>query len=531
MSTKSILLAAAVLTMSLTPIISGQASASEKIYDWTTIAGTVTNSGSADGTNSAARFYQPQGVAVDANGNLYVGDWANSTIRKIAPVGTNLSAVADWVTSTIAGSAGNQGSADGTNNVARFDRPYGVTVDTNGNLYVADTFKRTIRKVTPVVGTTNWVTTTIAGLADVQGHADGTNSDAQFNYPTGVGMDTNGNLYVADSLNNTIRKIAPVGTNWVTTTIAGLALNHGTADGTNSDARFYYPAGSVAVDTNGNLYVADQFNHIIRKVTPVGTNWIVSTIAGLAGANGSTDGTNSNARFQYPTYTALDSVGNVYVADSDNHTIRKLVPVGTNWVVSTIGGLGGNDGSAADGLNNHARFNSPYGVAVDGSGNVYVADSFNDTIRLGVPLDILTITKETAKLNFAKTNSDSCTLTATLDLGAGYNLTNKPVSLDIGGADASFTLDAKGKGRGVGTYGTCKLTYKKKTGPWTFAATLKKGSWATQWETYGFSNSTTTVKAGVPVTLPVVLEIGDETFAGEKTLLYKAKAGKSGSAK
>ena len=143
----------------------------------------------------------------------------------------------------------------------------------------------------------------------------------------------------------------------------------------------------------------------------------------------------------------------------------------------------------------------------------------------------LTIVKETAKLNFAKANSDSCAFTGTLALETGLSLTNAAVTVEVGGADAAFTLDAKGKGRGVSTNGTCKLSYKKKTGLWTFTAKLKSGSWATQWETYGLSNVTTTAKAGVPVTLPVTLVIGDEGFYGEKTLHYKAKAGKSGSAK
>jgi hypothetical protein len=520
--------------MWLAPITSEQASASAQIYDWTTIAGLATNFDSIDGTNTDARFYWPVGVAVDTNGNLYVADYGNDTIRKITPVGTN------WVTTTIAGSVTNSGSADGTNSAARFYESYGVAVDTNGNVYVADAGNFTIRKVTPV-GTNlsaavDWVTTTIAGLAGNSGTADGTNSDARFLYPEGILVDASGNLYVADTYNYTIRKITSVGTNWVTTTIAGLAGNSGTADGTNSAARFSVPAG-IAMDGSGNVYVADSSNDTIRKVTPVGTtgtNWVTTTIAGLASNYGSADGTNSDARFYKPYGVAVDTNGNVYVADEYNHSIRKITPVGTNlsaavdWVTTTIGGLAGNSGTA-DGTNSDARFYEPMAVAVDTNGKLYVSDTYNYTIRKGVPWGTLTITKETAKLNFAKTNSDSCTLTGALSLAPGFSVTNKAVTVDIGGAQASFTLDAKG--RGTTPPNTCKLSYKKKTGLWTYTAKLKNGSWATQWETYGLSNVTTTAKAGVSVTLPVVLEIGDETFAGEKTLLYKAKAGKSGSAK
>ena len=140
-------------------------------------------------------------------------------------------------------------------------------------------------------------------------------------------MDSAGNVYVADADNDTIRKVTPVGTNWVVTTLAGLAGNAGSADGTNSAARFYYPYG-VAVDSAGNVYVADTDNDTIRKVTPVGTNWVVTTLAGLAGNAGSADGTGSAARFYCPGGVAVDSAGNVYVADTHNDTIRKVTPVG-----------------------------------------------------------------------------------------------------------------------------------------------------------------------------------------------------------
>jgi hypothetical protein len=144
-----------------------------------------------------------------------------------------------------------------------------------------------------------------------------------------VAVDTNGNLYVADFNNETIRKVTPVGTNWVVTTLAGKAGSSGSADGTNSAARFYWPAG-VAVDTNGNLYVSDSGNGTIRKVTPVGTNWVVTTLAGLAGSLGTMDGTGSAARFNfgsgYGGCLAVDSAGNLYVTDYSNNTIRKGMP-------------------------------------------------------------------------------------------------------------------------------------------------------------------------------------------------------------
>ena len=172
------------------------------------------------------------------------------------------------------------------------------------------------------------VVTTLAGLAGSQGSADGTGSAARFAWPIGVAVDSTGNVYVADNGNDTIRKVTPAG---VVTTLAGLAGSSGSADGTGSAARFYGPSG-VAVDSAGNVYVADTGNYTIRKVTPAG---VVTTLAGLAGTEGSADGTGSAARFSYPSGVAVDSAGNVYVADTGNNTIRKVTPAG---VVTTLAG-------------------------------------------------------------------------------------------------------------------------------------------------------------------------------------------------
>jgi len=356
------------------------------IYQWLTIAGKAATTGSTDGTNSAARFYWPNGVALDSAGNLFVADSDNATVRKLTPQGTN------WVTTTIAGSAGHSGSADGTNSNARFGMSGGgigqLAVDSSGNVYVPDLINGTIRRITPVG--TDWVTTTIAGKAGATGSSDGTNSAARFNSPNGIAVDTGGNLFVADAFNQTIRKLTPVGTDWVTTTIAGSAGQAGSVDGTNRQARFNFGANAAAmitVDRGGNMFVTDSGNHTIRKLTPEGTNWVATTIAGKAGVAGSTDGTNSAARFNGSSGIAVDGIGNVIVGDYGNHTIRKLMPTGTNWLVTTIGGKALSTGSA-NGTNSAARFAHPVGVAPDSAGNVYVVDSDNDTIRKGVPLPL-----------------------------------------------------------------------------------------------------------------------------------------------
>src|SRR5439155_731061 len=203
--------------------------------------------------------------------------------------------------------------------------------------------------------------TTLAGQASI-GSADGTGSAARFNGPFGVATDSSGNVYVADTSNPTIRKITPAS---VVTTLAGLAGSIGSADGTGSAARFLYPYG-VATDSSGNVYVVDYGNHTIRKITPAG---VVITLAGLAGNTGSADGTGSAARFNDPYGVATDSSGNVYVADTPTLTVGIPIPAG---VVTTLAGLAGTIGSA-DGTGSAAQFNGPSGVATDSSGNVYVA--------------------------------------------------------------------------------------------------------------------------------------------------------------
>ncbi|MEQ1934490.1 MAG: immunoglobulin domain-containing protein, partial [Fimbriimonadaceae bacterium] len=242
----------------------------------TIFAGQAGWSGHTDGVGNIAKFSVPRGVAVDTSGNIFVADTGNHTIRKITPVGA---------VNTLAGLAGSLGSADGTSSDARFYLPHGIAADNTGNLYVADTDNHTIRKITP-----DGVVNTLAGLAGNSGSANGTASAARFCFPKGIAVDTSGNVYVADEANHTIRKITAGG---VVNTLAGLAGSSGSADGDTNSARFYFPDG-VAVDKSGNVYVADTGNQTIRKITPAG---VVSTLAGLVGSRGSTDGVGSNAQF------------------------------------------------------------------------------------------------------------------------------------------------------------------------------------------------------------------------------------------
>jgi len=279
--------------------------------------------------------------------------------------------------STIAG--GSHGSNDGVNSAAQFSNPTGVAVDSAGNVYVADQLNNAIREISP--SGTSWIVTTIAGGSS--GSRDGTNVAAAFFGPTGIAVDGATNLYVADQFNHTIRKITPSGTNWVVSTLAGQAGIAGAQNGTNTNAQFRNPTG-ITVDNAGNLFVADEFNNAIRKITPSGTNWIVNTIAG--GSSGSADGTNTVAQFFGPAGVAVDAGDRVFVADQFNNTIRLITPTGTNWVVTTIAGQ--LDSGASNGLGTNAQFTSPVGVALDSKGNVYVADLFNDAVRELTPTNL-----------------------------------------------------------------------------------------------------------------------------------------------
>ena len=271
----------------------------------TTIAGTAGVHGSADGVGRTAQFYYPVGITTDG-ANLYVTDGNNHTIRKVV--------IATGAVTTIAGTAGSAGSADGIGAVARFSTPIGITTD-GINLYVADSLNCTIRKV--VISTA--AVTTIAGIPGVFGNADApTGSAATFHSPAGITTDGI-NLYVADSLNCTIRKIA-ISTAAVTT-IAGTAGTFGYADGFGVLATFNVPLG---ITTDGaNLYVADSNNNTIRQI--VIATGAVTTIAGLGPhLEGATDGTQAVATFFGPVGIIILTTNLYFVADTYNDTIREI---------------------------------------------------------------------------------------------------------------------------------------------------------------------------------------------------------------
>ena len=313
--------------------------------------------GYADGPGGSALFNAPEGVAVDAFGNVYVADTSNNLIRKITPVGT---------VTTLAGLDGKPGTADGKGSLARFNSPRGIAVDRLGQLYIADTLNNRIRKITLKGGVT-----TLAG-SGARGSDNGRGAEAAFNNPTGVAVDVPGNVYVADEGNNLIRKITVDGR---VSTWAGSGLQ-GHANGKGIDASFAHPLG-VAADSGGNVYIADEVSEQVRKIDREDE---VTTLAGQAGKTGSTDGKGADVLFCYPGGITADLKGNLYITDRGTNLIRKMNEGGRVTTMAGSGSVGFADGKGASAL-----FHHPSGIAVDASGNVYIADQENCMIRKVTP--------------------------------------------------------------------------------------------------------------------------------------------------
>lgn len=317
----------------------------------TTFAGSG-SAGGVDGTKAQASFNDPTQIAIDGQGFLYVADKQNNAIRRITPQG---------VVNTIAGT-GASGFSNTTGAIT-FNFPNGVAANSGGNyIYVADEANNAIRLLADQSIASTFVGDGKAGLVNAADTA------ARFNYPAGVAVDSAGNIYVADNGNNVIRKVSSKGN---VTTLAGSGVR-GSADGTGATAAFNQPQ-ALCVDAAGNVYVADEGNNVIRKITPQG---VVTTIAGN-GTAGLVDGKGTMSEFNQPQGIAIDNTGNLFVGDTGNNVIRKI---NVGGIVSTYAGSG--QSGSTNGTLAASTFNSPQGLVVDAVGRIFVVDTGNNLIRV-----------------------------------------------------------------------------------------------------------------------------------------------------
>ncbi|MDR6942423.1 NHL repeat-containing protein [Mucilaginibacter pocheonensis] len=322
--------------------------------DLSAAAGTVStfvgnaSAGFIDGTGASAFFDSPDGLTIDASGNIYVADSFNSAIRKVTSGGE---------VTTVSGK-GAIGYLDGPVASAKFYAPQSLIADAGGNIYVADMGNNMIRKISA-----SGVVSTLAGSGDA-GYADGTGSNATFNTPRGLAIDPQGDIYVADQGNNLIRKVTAAG---VVTTVAGNRTGGYLDNATATSAEFNHPSG-VAIDAQGNVYVADLLNHAIRKISTAG---IVTTYAGGPKQTGLVGNAGD---------IAFDTKGNLFISDQNG----RVLEITTGKVLLSIAGKTATTGFA-DGQGAAALFNSPQGIVADASGNIWIADNANNRIRKIVP--------------------------------------------------------------------------------------------------------------------------------------------------
>jgi streptogramin lyase len=321
---------------------------------------------SADATQ--ARFHTPTGIVSAVNGDLYVVDSGNHAIRRITPSG---------VVTTVAGAPGVPGAVDGPGTAARFNSPHGITIDRNGNLYVTDRGSHTVRKIAP-----DGLVSTLAGTPGIRGNANGAGNTAQFHLPTGIAADASGNIYVADTENYVIRRITPTGG---VSTLIGTPGAKGVRNGDAATALFANVLG-LTIDTAGTLFVTDGYilppepntiagSMIVRSIS---TSGVVATRAGTFYPESSgiyVDGAGTDAKFYLSYDLVADGAGNLYVADSGNHAIRRVAA--DNAVTTLVGPA--------------TQIRSPRGITLDAVGNIYFTDSDNHVIRRVTPGGSMTI--------------------------------------------------------------------------------------------------------------------------------------------
>ncbi|MDD4885918.1 MAG: hypothetical protein PHO64_03235 [Thiomonas sp.] len=352
-SAGALALSSGLFSLLSSPALAAQAAGTLEVY-----AGAI-GPGEYNGGNFAqARFHDPRGMALDAQGNVFVADYVNSVVRKL---GT------DGLVSIVAGQVEQRDARNGPALQARFYSPECVAVAADGTLFVSDSGSNTVRRIGR-----DGLVSTLAGKLEVEGFADGPGSKARFNHPVGLGVNAQGAVYVADAYNSTVRRISAQG---VVSTLAGSPGDTGWRDGRGSQARFNTPVG-LTLDAQGQIYVSEYFNNVIRKVMPDGT---VTTFAGKPGKGGFADGKAADALFLHPQTLSFAPDGSLIVADTGNNRVRRISPEGE---VSTLAGTGAGEKVVAGAL--PAELHLPYGVQALADGSVLVT-GLNAILRIQLP--------------------------------------------------------------------------------------------------------------------------------------------------
>ena len=320
-----------------------------------------------DGAAGAAQLMEPFGAAVDFAGNIYIADRGNDVIRMVAKSDGKITTVAG---NGVQGYSGDHGAAT----VAQLFSPSGIAVDSEGNIYIADYGNHVIRVVTKSTG----IITTVAGTgSDGYSGDHGAATSAELFSPAGVAVDLMGNIYIADYNNDAVRMVTK--STGIITTVAGTGYGGYSGDYAAATAAHLSAPADLAVDSEGNIYIADYHNDVIRMVTS--STGIITTVAGTGSSGRSGDGDIATAaQLSGPSDVAVDSEGNIYIADCDNNMVRMITK--STGKITTVAGNGARGYSGDLGAATAAQLSSPAGVAVDSEGNIYITEILNHAIRM-----------------------------------------------------------------------------------------------------------------------------------------------------
>ncbi|KAI8904137.1 hypothetical protein EDD86DRAFT_92630 [Gorgonomyces haynaldii] len=393
-------------------------------YMVSTFAGSGT-AAELDGIGTAARFNGPNKITSNSSGYLYVTDYGGSNIRMISPSG---------VVTTLAGNS-SSGYVNGIGNLAKFSYPYGICLDSVGNVYVTEIGNHAIRKITP-----NGTVSTFAGAYPASsGLVNGVGTSAKFSGPADCVFDSQDNMYVADRSNHAVRKITPDGT--VTTLAGNGSTGSGYVDATGTSAKFNTPYG-ITISPSGDLYLADTSNNRLRKVTLAG---VVTTVAGN-GNFASVNGNATTASFYAPRGIVYGPDGNLYVAEFSGHNIRKVTLSGD---VTTVAGL--SSSSYVEGDETVAKFFSPIGLTVNSTGALFIADYNNNRIRVitngTATTASTTATTETTQTTYVSTTtvqstSDESSATVTAATSSAVETTATVIQTTVDATTLASTSSA-----------------------------------------------------------------------------------------